>query len=267
MRASPRMLRCVGAAGLTLCLLAALLWYAVWLPFVNVSDPKWLHGHSNSETCAEIARVQRVWGWSHDMSLQVGSCDGEWVGRILSEAEDADDLESMDFHLGTSLQLLTGQDIRDNDLEAWRRWYDLHRNEPQDRWFRDAFAQVGIDLPAELRAEDVRTLLKWMGEKHGGVGPPAYVAFRLLRGQRAMTALRVQGPDSEMTPQEVIGLQWFTIWNVQPPEGAMRIIESPRWRLTPPCVLVVLAIVFSFVLGWSLRSAKGTSAPAGAQPD
>ena len=223
MRVSPVMLRWLSAAGLAMSLLGAVAWYAAWVPFVNLADPRWLRCHADAEICAQIARVQPMWGWTHDMTLQVGCCGPEWVGTILAEANEPEILDSTDSHLGESLRRLTGQAIPEKDLEAWRRWYAEHQHESQGAWIRGAFAHAGVEVPAVLTSSDVRVLLKWIGEKHSESEPPRYAAFILLRDQDAMRELLVSGPDSPMTPAEVVGFRCIgdriTIENLSPCAG------------------------------------------------
>lgn len=252
MRASPRRLRQIAVVGLLVSVLGIAAWRIAWVPFVNVHDPRWLGSHSDAEICAELARVQPIWGWTHDTSLLVGSCGPEWVGRILDDTLDADSLETKCAHLGASLRLLTGQAIGERDLEAWRTWYAQHRHESQQEWFRAAFADVGIVLPAVLTSQDVRALLQWMGEKHEEPEPPAHAAFVLLRHQEAMRDIYLRGPDSPMTPAEVVGFRRFVLWQADRSGGDPPIIATPRGRLLPPCGLALLALVSSVLLGWSL---------------
>lgn len=246
-----RLLRAMPLVGLALGAALLLAWHFLWLPRVHVGDPRWMAGHSDEEMCAEIAKVVRTWGWNHDMSLAAGSCGPEWVDTILESVRPGDELDSCsEGHLGTALRMLTGQGIGEQDLDGWKRWHAENRGKSQATWHRDAFAKAGIVVPARLAHEDAYTLLAWLGSRHDPDGPPISSAYRLLRNEDVMDAIRVHGPTRPLTPSEAIGLQRFTLWEARNGPWESDMIATPPYRQLLRLGAWILATVSAFALGF-----------------
>ena len=236
-------------AGLAACGLLLWAWHALWLPFVNVEDPRWQAAHDTGETCTEIDRVVQLWGWTHDATFLVGRCGPDWVERILG---DETLLAQDKSHWDDALAELTGRRFG-KDAAAWKTWYASNRDKSHDEWYLEAFADAGIDVPEVLGPDDVYPLLSWIGERRHETGPSARATFEFLRGQDAMTTILSDGPTRPLSPIEVMGLRRFTLWDadIHIAEGA--IITSPAYRFWPPTILWILTACFAFVAGLTLR--------------
>jgi hypothetical protein len=123
--------------------------------------------------------------------------------------------------------------MANGEERSWKDWTDAHRDQTQEEWIRDGFAQRGVSIHLPPQPEDTVPLLEVLGHRmwstlwggpQGTNAPEAfatyfqYNAFRWLRDSGFdQTTFAVSNAPAFTSDVVRIGLMQYTKWNTAYP--------------------------------------------------
>jgi hypothetical protein len=184
-----RVLLLLGVALVGVGVVGGYCWFYRLAPTRRLWNPDWLRTHSAAAIWAEEQKGYRRNDDSPDMFFRGDMLgyngDKDWTIWLVGS------LKKKDFRFcgctQATLSLLTNQRIDENE-DAWIAWLEKHKNESQEQWIQQGFAEYGVKVLMPPVADDAAALLPLLGDGEkdakGESKVPSwlkYNAFRWLR--------------------------------------------------------------------------------------
>jgi len=260
---------------------AAYWWSYKLAPVRRLADPEWRAAHSARARWQEEQKKYIRLSASPDLCFagdRIGYYgDKEWCLWLIDMMHGGGHFRVCGC-TETALMMMANRHV-----QSWKEWADAHRDQTQEEWIRDGFAQRGVIVHLPPQPADIVPLLEVLGHNtwntlwggpQGTNAPGAfpsyfhYNAFRWLRDSGFnQTAFAVSNPPALSSDPVRIGLMQYTKWNAAFPrhEGvgilAFGKESDDTSRRTPPLrslgfqaaawALVAIPVLAGLVvLGW-----------------
>jgi hypothetical protein len=226
-----RVLLLLGIALVGVGVVGGYLWFYRLAPMRRLWNPDWRRAHSAAAAWAEEQKGYRRSGDSPDISFRGDTLgyfgNKDWAVWLVGS------LKKKGYRFcgctWATLSLLTNQRIDENE-DAWVAWLEKHRNESQEQWIQQGFAEYGVKVHLPPVAEDAAALLSLLGDcekdAKGELKVPGwlkYNAFRWLRDSgfnwREYTAGH---PDWRSSEKRAVGVCCYASFEAEfPPDEGM----------------------------------------------
>jgi hypothetical protein len=226
-----RILLLLGVAMVGAGVVAGYFWFYRLAPVRRLLNPDWRRTHSAAATWAEEQKDYRRNDVSPDMFFRGDTLgyygNKDWTVWLLGK------LKEEDFRFcgctRATLSLLTNQRM-DGDRDACVTWLEKHKNESQEQWIQQGFAEYGVKVHLPPEPNDAAALLPLLGDtEKDAKGEPKvpswlkYNAFRWLRDSDFRWAEYVAShPEWRSTEKTAVGVCRYAAYEAEfPPEDGM----------------------------------------------